>query len=210
MRISLQNISKIYDNQLIFANINAEINSGEVLGIIGNNGSGKSTLIQIIGNFKNASNGEVLYYKENKIINSEDIYKDIYFVSPYNDLIDDFTVNEMLVFHEKTKGFLPNINIGDILENMQLVKYADKQYKQLSTGYKQRLKLALAIFSNVEIILLDEPFSNIDNEGVEVFSAVFEKYFKQRICVICSNSNPDEIKLMNKFINILQYKTLKV
>lgn len=210
MNIILQNITKTYDNQLIFANINAEINNGDILGIIGNNGSGKSTLIQIIGNFKYASKGEIFYKKNNKNITSEEIYKNIYFVSPYNDMVDDFTVKEMLVFHQKIKGLLPNINILDVLENMQLKKYSDKQYKQLSTGYKQRLKLAIALFSNVEILLLDEPFSNIDNEGIEIFSTLFENYFNNRICVICSNNNPHEMKLINKTIKILEYKTIKV
>ncbi|MCX6208115.1 MAG: ATP-binding cassette domain-containing protein, partial [Bacteroidetes bacterium] len=152
MTIQLKNISKKYNKEWLFKNLDYTFNTKETYAITGLNGSGKSTLLQIIAGFIIPSEGKIFVDNEEA---NEDFYKNISVAAPYLELIEEMTATEFLQFHLQFKSSINNFSIAQILEQVQLTNAAQKQVRYFSSGMKQRLKLAKAFFSDTAILLLD-------------------------------------------------------
>ncbi len=199
MQIDLQNIGKKFNKDWIFRNLNYEFKSGNSYAVTGHNGSGKSTLLQIISGFVLPTEGVVLSNE----LDSNIMYQQISIAAPYLELIEEMTALEFLQFHQQFKSFINNFTLPQILEEVQLTKAADKQIRYFSSGMKQRLKLAQAFFSNTKILLLDEPTSNLDKQGIELYLQLIKRYTNDRLVVICSNDEA-EYSFCNQKLNITQ------
>ena len=187
MTITLENVSKRYNDEWIFKDICYEFLIDEKYAITGPNGIGKSTLLQIICSNISPSSGKVIYKINSKFIPVEKIIRYLSFAAPYLELIEQFTLEEMLAFHSKFKPFYSSLTINEIIGILGMGKQKDKQIKLFSSGMKQRVKLALAFFSDTAIILLDEPCTNLDKAGVEWYHSLIKEYCKNRLTIICSN-----------------------
>jgi len=209
MKISLANAGKRFNREWIFRNADLEFSSSNSYAITGPNGSGKSTMLQCIGGMFQLSEGSIQYETSNKPVTNEDAYKHISFCAPYLDVIEEMTLVEFLQFHNQFKSFIKNFSISNIIEEIGLKEALNKQIRYYSSGMKQRVKLAQSIFSDTSIVLLDEPCSNLDLKGIELYHSLIEKYCKQRVVIVCSN---DEIEysFTNKRINVLDYKTANI
>ena len=185
MTIELKNIGKKFNKDWIFRNINYTFSQNNSYAITGFNGSGKSTLLQIISGFVIPTEGEV------SCSNPENLYKHISIAAPYLELVEEMTATEFLQFHQQFKPFINNISIPSLLENVELSKAADKQIRYFSSGMKQRLKLAQAFFSNTSILLLDEPTSNLDKQGISLYHKLIHSYAANRLLIICSNDETE-------------------
>ncbi len=204
--IRLENIGKRYNQDWIFRNINIEISKGDKIAILGHNGSGKSTLLQIISGFVTPSKGTIEFHLEGNKINITEIHQHLSFASPYIDLIDDFTLTEMFELYASLKRMRNNLNIKDFISISRLEKNEDKTIGHFSSGMKQRLKLTLAILSDVDFIFLDEPLSNLDSEGILWYTKMTELYIADKTVLICSNNVKDETFFCNRQLSILDYK----
>lgn len=203
MEITLENISKRYIHEWVFKNISIKIKAESKWAIVGPNGSGKSTLLQIISGFRLPSSGNITYRLNNKTIEAEAAYQHISFASPYIELIEEFTLMELVNFHfQWRKKYIP---VKDIIELFNLKKAVDKPIKYFSSGMKQRLKLAVAFGTASDILLLDEPTANLDSEGIQVYNNCIHDLVGNRTLVIASNE-PMEYELCNNFIGINNYK----
>jgi ABC-type multidrug transport system ATPase subunit len=191
VEIQLSNVSKRYAFQWIIKDLNADFTDQHISAIAGNNGSGKSTLIKILSGFLSPSQGVLKYAIDNNKLPVSDIYKRISLVAPYTDLINEFTLEEMLHFHSKFKPFRQQINISDFQEIIQLKVAPDKQLFQYSSGMKQKIQLALAILSDTSILLLDEPTSFLDVNAKKWFSDLLQKNTQNRCVIIASNDSFD-------------------
>ena len=183
MKISLQNLGKRFNREWIFRHFDYEFISQKSYAITGPNGSGKSTLLQVMGGAITLSEGTVVY--EN--IKPEDIYKHISIAAPYLELVEEMTLTEFFNFHAELKNWLPSITIKKILSVIELEKAADKQLRYFSSGMKQRLKLAQAFFSDTSVLLLDEPCTNLDEDGVQLYHRLINEYTLNRIVIVSSN-----------------------
>lgn len=187
MQIEAQNISKKYIKDWIFRDLNYTFQSGEQYAIIGPNGSGKSTLLQVLTGFVPQTEGKIIYSNQNQIISEHDIYKHISFASPYLENIEEFTLNELIDFHFKFKTLQYLDSKEELIAKMYLEKSLHKQIKFYSSGMKQRVKLALAFFSNTDLLVLDEPTSNLDKTGIAWYQSLIQDYSKNRTILIGSN-----------------------
>ncbi|MBS1652770.1 MAG: ATP-binding cassette domain-containing protein [Bacteroidetes bacterium] len=206
LKIQLNTVSKKFQNEWIFKNIQLEIAPFETLVIKGNNGSGKSTLLQIIAGFVSPTKGTVLHFIENKPIENEKMFSHIAIASPYLQLIEDFTILELANHCNKFKPFENNISAKDFTELIELKHAANKQIKQLSSGMKQRVKLGLAIYSKAPLLLLDEPLSNLDFNGGEWYKRQIKNVLNKKTIIVCSNQIEDEYFFCNKSLLISEYK----
>jgi len=195
MRIELKNIGKKYNDNWIFNGINLLFEAGNIYPIIGNNGSGKSTLLQVISGYVTPNEGRI-EFNENGVIPIEDWYKYLSIAAPYLDLFEEFTIDETIDLHAKLKALRKPKDL--ILEEIELINHRQKTLKQLSSGMRQRVKLALAIYSETPIILLDEPCSNLDSKWTDWYNKALSKSLDNRIVIICSNSQSEELKLANQ------------
>jgi ABC-type multidrug transport system ATPase subunit len=207
MNIQLSNAGKRFNRDWIFRNINYSFESGKSYAIIGPNGSGKSTLLQIIAASITVSEGAVEYTQEEErsIISTEEIYKHIALTAPYLELIEEMTATEFLQFHASFKPLLPGIEINTILGIIGLERAVTKQIRFYSSGMKQRLKLAQAIFSNVSILLLDEPCTNLDASGYTLYYQLIKDFCKDKLLIVSSN-DINEYNFCDERLSILDYK----
>lgn len=196
MHIKLIQIGKKFDRNWIFNHIDAELSSPGIYGLIGFNGSGKSTLLQIISGFVTPTNGEIIYHGGKTSV--EDIYTHCSMAAPYMELPSEFTIIESIQLHEKFKPFRENWTAKSILTDLELDQHAHKTLDQLSSGMRQRLKLALAICSNSSLILLDEPCANLDSKWTAWYNDRLKSEAGGRLIVISSNSQELELRHVNK------------
>lgn len=156
------------------------------------------------------SEGKIFYNSDNqpsfenlKQANSETAYRPISIAAPYLELIEEMTAAEFLRFHE---GFKPlQKDIPAILSAVGLEKAAQKQIRYFSSGMKQRLKLAQAFFSDTSVLLLDEPVTNLDEEGIAVYQRLRKTMTQNRLVIISSN-DPQEYENCDEVIRMADYK----
>lgn len=206
MQIKLSNLGKKFQREWIFRNVNFTLEQGESYVLIGPNGSGKSTLMLILSGLLSASEGTLKYEKGNgQQIPAEQFYHFQSIVAPYEEVVEEFTLTELLDFHFAFKPALDNMSSTDIIEALYLTTARYKYIKQFSSGMKQRLKLGLAFYSKSKVLFLDEPCSNLDARGIEWYQQEVKKVLRERLIVICSNQ-PYEYEFVDHKINIEQYK----
>lgn len=192
MDIALTDIGKQYGPHWIFKGINAQFSSGNIYPIIGNNGSGKSTLLQIISGYITPNTGEVMFQLNGRAIEIEEWYRHIAIAAPYLNLFEEFTVEESILLHSRLKP-IQSQSPEALMEEIDLLRDRNKSLRQLSSGMRQRLKLALAMSSKSEVLLLDEPCSNLDKHWIAWYNDALQRLSEERIILICSNSQEEEL-----------------
>jgi ABC-type multidrug transport system ATPase subunit len=205
MKIKLTKLGKRYNSDWIFRNLDFQFDLGKHYAITGPNGSGKSTLLQIISGSALHNEGTVDYEELNKPIRAEKIFEKVSFAAPYLELVEEMTLHEFFSFHDKMKGWVPTINTDKIISILALEKSAHKQIRYYSSGMKQRAKLAQAIFSNVPVVLLDEPLTNLDDEGIALYQNLIKLYCIDRLVIVSSNDKK-EYSFCDQMINMKDYK----
>ncbi|SFH11163.1 ABC transporter ATP-binding protein [Pedobacter insulae] len=204
MNISLQNIGRRFNKEWIFRGINFQFEQGCNYAVLGPNGSGKSTLLSVLLGSLSPSEGDLKYHGLNEI-KVDNIYQYISFAAPYIDLIEEFTLQETIAFHFQFKEYAEKLNAAGVLSLLGLEKSHDKALKYFSSGMKQRTKLALACCSNSPILLLDEPTSNLDTQGVDWYLELIEKFGQGKMIIIGSNQH-HEYSFCNERLSISDYK----
>jgi ABC-type multidrug transport system ATPase subunit len=131
--------------------------------------------------------GKVKYTSANGEMPSEEIYQHISVATPYLDLIDEFTLSEQLRFHFRLKSSRYAMSEVEMLEKMNLLHARHKYIANLSSGMKQRVKLALAFFSQAEVVFLDEPGTNLDNQAFEWYGEQLQNLPDNALVFIASN-----------------------
>jgi ABC-type multidrug transport system ATPase subunit len=205
MQISTKNLGKKFSNEWIFRNLNHTFQSGESYTFVGSNGSGKSTLLQVLSGYMPHSEGVIEYSIDTKKIEVDNFYKHLIIAAPYLELIEDFTLTELLEFHVKFKPLKNNLSIPEFIDFIELPKAKNKELKFFSSGMKQRVKLGLAFQSDCEILMLDEPTSNLDAQATDWYLRNVQEYSKNRLLFICSNQ-PAEYQFCKNILNIQDYK----
>lgn len=205
LQIRVQEASKRFQYEWIFKNLNLDLTSGDSLAITGSNGSGKSTLLKCLSGAIPLTSGSISFLRDEKILPDTDWYTFLTLATPYLELPEEFTLKEVLEFHFKFKPIFGNLGIKEMMEILYLESHQNKPVSQFSSGMKQRVKLGLAVFSEVEVILLDEPTSNLDKKGISWYLNLIENYAKNRILIICSNE-PREYEFCGQKIAMEDFK----
>jgi len=206
LNITLHNIGRRYNREWIFRHLDYTFSLGTSYAILGPNGSGKSTLMKVISGALSPSEGELSYVLNSSKLELDACYAQLSLAAPYVDLIEEFTLDELLVFHVKFKPLLAGFTIPKIKE---ILGFQDtvyhKEIKNFSSGMKQRVKLILACCSDTSVLFLDEPTSNLDKEGEKWYLDLVELTKKNRIIIIGSNQE-HEYSFCQEFIQIMDYK----
>ena len=189
-----------------------ELSVGNNYAILGANGSGKSTLLQVIAGNQLASEGKISYFSSKdpssalREISAEEIYTQLSLASPYLELIEEFTLDECVRFHGKFKKFRNGLGPAELIEAAYLTEAKNKNIKDLSSGMKQRVRLALAILGDTPLLLLDEPCSNLDARGVEWYKKLVADNKADRLIIVCSNEQKDEYEFCEQQIRLEDHK----
>ena len=206
MRIQVTAASKRFNTEWIFSNLNFSFTTGQHYALIGNNGSGKSTLLQIIAGYIGLTKGGIQWIStSNETIDSTNIFQYISIATPYLELVEEFTALEQIIFHQQFKPLQNGLEPIELLEKIGLRNAAKKQIRNFSSGMKQRLKLALAIFDQAPILLLDEPCSNLDQEGIQTYHQLMQKYAMHKLVIVASN-DPQEYQFCSQQLALSDFK----
>ncbi len=205
MQISLSDTGKRFNRDWIFRKLSYEFHSADSYAITGPNGSGKSTLLQIIAGAVTASEGKIDFIIDEKKIDENNFYKYISIVTPFQELIEEMTLVEFLNFHNKFKPLPRGITIDAVISIISLEHAAHKQIRYYSSGMKQRVKLAQAVFSDTPSILFDEPCTNLDEAGISLYHSLINNYCLDRLVIVSSNDR-QEYSFCRNIINVMDYK----
>lgn len=205
-----ENIEKKFINRLIFRGVTIYLKTGSSLAVTGRNGSGKSTFVKILANLISETSGRISYSIYGKELLKEKYYLHTGFVAPYLNLYDELTAYENLEFFYKLKvnKGKPVEKVNFLLDRVNLYKRRNDEVKSFSSGMKQRLKYAFAIISKPELLILDEPRSNLDEEGIKLAYGIAEEQKERGILIIATNDKEDT-SLCKTIMNIEEFKGKK-
>jgi ABC-type multidrug transport system ATPase subunit len=205
--IQLDNICKRFRYEWIFKNISTTFEAGKTYAILGPNGSGKSTLMKILSGHLTPSVGAVFFEINSKKTDIDAVYRYVSYAAPYIDLIEEMTLREMIDFHTRFKPLSSGLKTQDLIELLGFPKSAEKEIRYFSSGMKQRLKLVLAISTDTPILLLDEPTTNLDAQGIKWYRQLIDRFAlsKNRLVVIASNIEHD-FAFCSHQMNITDFK----
>jgi ABC-type multidrug transport system ATPase subunit len=205
MQIILKGVGKKFGREWIFKGLDKSVTAGRPLAITGPNGSGKSTLMLIISGWTLPSSGKISYLLGNKELRAEGIYRYIDFIAPYTELVEELTLDEFIRFHFKFKRLNKGMDTNEILKVARLQDNKQKYLSHFSSGMKQRLKLALGLYSDSPVLLLDEPTTNLDYINKAWYLREIQNVLNNKIVIIASNQ-PDEYSFAADHIKIERYK----
>ncbi|ANW97155.1 ABC transporter ATP-binding protein [Wenyingzhuangia fucanilytica] len=203
--LEIKNVSYAYTaKKPVLKNIDFTVSKGEYIALLGESGCGKSTLLELIYGLMDIEDGEVLYHGK-KLLGPK------YHLIPGHPfmkyLAQDFSLMPYTTAAENVGEFLSNIykdkknaRIQELLEVVDMVDFAHIKVKNLSGGQKQRIAIARVLAKEPEILLLDEPFSHIDNfRKNNLRRSLFNYLKKQKItCVVATHDSTDALSFADK------------
>lgn len=192
MRVVLKNAGKQFEKHWVLRDFNGEFSSPNAVAILGQNGSGKSTLLKMLSGYLQPDEGKI-EFAESNLIPVEKIYPKVSMAAPWMELIEEFTLIEILHFHSRFRNWVQPFDLQQLLDISELRHAAHKQLRNYSSGMKQRVKLMLAILTQSSLLLLDEPCSNLDAKAVAWYQQLLKAYLGNRLLFVASNHQADEI-----------------
>ncbi len=199
IKIVAQTLSKSYNGvDRIFSGLDFEINQGDVFGILGRNGSGKTTLLKILAGLITPSDGNVELILNGSRIKDEDKVKHLGFVAPYLTLFEEFHSIE----HLKIVSMLRGVTFSEaycleLLDFFDLTSAKDKLIREYSSGMKQRFKFIVGLIHQPMLLFLDEPFTNLDESGIQKVTAIIHEFRNDGKIVVVATNDQREANLCN-------------
>ena len=191
MKIIGKNIGKKYGKNWVFRELNFQLEGQSKVAIIGKNGVGKSTLLQIISGYLTPTEGTI---EMDRIKKGADQLTTI-FIGPYTEIIEELTLGELLRFHCNFKN--AKIDMKEMAERASLP--LNKFISDFSTGMKQRVKLIIAFYFDNDLIFMDEPTSNLDQEGFDWWKS---ELLKMSNTILIASNDKEEISLCEQMIEL--------
>ena len=200
MEVQLAGIGKRYSREWILKDVEFHISSGEHVAVLGGNGSGKSTLLKIIAGYLTPTKGAINYTIDTAAISQTDLYKQISFVAPYQDVYRKMTVSELCRFHFSLRTWRQGSNEALLFETVGLP--LEVPISTFSSGMVQRLKLGLALHTNSSLLLFDEPTMNLDEKATAWFIDQLALLPFESTVVIASNLPGSETSTCTRNVRI--------
>lgn len=189
MELVLEDLAKLYNSHWIFRHLNLSIASGSRWAIRGHNGSGKSTLTAILLGLTLPTEGKVKCIKKGTDVPAENLPLFTSFASPYMLVPQELTVRQLYRNYNRFRTC--SLDEEAFVRKAWLEGDDHKTIAQFSTGMVQRLRLTLALSTNSDLVILDEPTSNLDVKGKEWFDSMISEHLGPRTLIIASNEESD-------------------
>jgi heme exporter protein A len=198
------NLAKRFGSRVVFSSLNFELSTGESLAVVGPNGSGKSTLLMTLLALHRPTKGRVEFFANGDLLDESQVRSHISFVSPYLNLYDQLTAEENLKFFSTVSGNnITGKQINRLLEKVGLAGRGSDLVAGYSSGMKQRLKYAVALLKEPAFLFLDEPTSNLDEDGRQLVKDVIEEHRSRCVTIIATN-DAEESRLADKQLKLGQ------
>lgn len=193
--LSVNNIQKSFNRINILNNVTFTQKKGESIALMGKNGSGKSTLLRIISRIMKADSGTVTFNDNNLLSANSKHRKNMFYIGHEPSMYSFFSPFENLKFLLKTRDLISNVRyVNEKLDYYGLIEFIDKPISVFSKGMLQKLKLAQADLINPDLLLFDEPYTGLDDDGVLLVDKLIEKIKKQNKSLIMVLHNKHKAK----------------
>ncbi|MFA7471859.1 MAG: ATP-binding cassette domain-containing protein [Spirosomataceae bacterium] len=206
MEIILENAGKKFNTEWILRQVNLHLTAGNGYAFTGANGSGKSTLIRLLTGQLPVTEGNIKHRYLGKEIHVDDWYRLIIMAAPYLELVEEFSLQEFVKFHQSFKKFKNQLTVKQFLDFSELSHAQNKLIRHFSSGMKQRLRLALAFQTDVPVVLLDEPTSNLDSKGIDWYQQNVSLLLNQGQLLVIGSNQPAEYALCQYQVRMSDYK----
>lgn len=202
--IKIQNLSKFFGSHQALKDINLEVKKGEFIAIFGPNGAGKTTLIKIISTLISPTSGAIFINEQNIKEKSLEARKQIGAISHDTYLYESLTAYENLMFYGRMYGVQNLENkIETLLEQVGLKARRNDRVATYSRGMKQRLSIARAVLHNPEILLLDEPYTGLDQQASRTFEKILADLYgseKEKTTIMTTHDLERGLQMCNRAI----------
>jgi len=195
--IKANNLSKSFNGNRIFSGININLEKSRVLGVVGNNGSGKTTLLKIVAGIFNPDTGE-MNLKENIKLD---------FLGHENMLYQNFSILENIDFFSNISGFRITSELQDEIEKaLGLQNILGKKISDLSYGQRKKASMLRSLISDPDLLVLDEPFSNLDSDSTDSFISILKTLKEAGKSIIISSNRKDIVgSVSDNLLNMDDY-----
>lgn len=192
MRVTFLHVTKTFGRETVVKTMDRTFEPGSRTSILGPNGSGKSTLLQLVAGALIPTGGSITHEVNGGIVAPEDVYRQVSMAAPYMALYEELSLREAIGTHMAFKPLRDGIALEQVAQLAMLERQLEKTVHNFSSGMKQRLKLALAILSDTSLLLLDEPASNLDANGIRWFKELLLQHLEGRTLLVASNRQEEE------------------
>jgi len=204
VQITATGLGKRFQRDWIFRELTHTFQPGSATAVLGPNGAGKSTLLNTISGQLLSTEGTLAYGLGSQAVAVEDVPQYLAYAAPYLELLEELTLLELLQFHTQFKPLRPGVSLDKLIDLMYLEKSRQQLVREFSSGMKQRLKLALALYADAPLLLLDEPTTNLDATGVAWYQEHVQATRAGRTLLLSSNVAAeyafcDEVLLVTDF-----------
>ena len=195
--LKVRNLSKSFSNSSILKDVNFTLDQGKICAVVGSNGSGKTTFLKCLSGLMSYDEGVIDFSSQNGHL----------FLSDKLNIFGDLTIKQNL--EVLSRYYNQDFNQASFKESLKLLninQYKELPLKFLSRGNLQRNKLCVAINLNWDYLLIDEPFSNLDYDGVKIFKDIFENFKSENKSIIFSTHQNDDNSFCDKIVIIEDFK----
>lgn len=165
LAIEAERVTRRFGASWVLRGVSLRVARGEIVGLLGANGSGKSTLLRIFATLLRSNGGEARIGGVDVTADADGVRQQVGFLAHSAGLYDDLTARENLAFAATMRG-LPTTDLDLRLERVGLTPVADRRVRGFSAGMQRRLALARLQLASPSVLLLDEPYSNLDSAGI--------------------------------------------
>jgi len=171
LAIDASGVARRFGTRWVLRGVSMQVHAGEAVGLLGANGSGKSTLLRIFSTLLRPSAGTVSVFGHDVVRAPDEVRGELGFLSHTPGLYDDLTARENLRFAATMLG-ADCADINSVLERVGLSHAADERVRGFSAGMERRLAVARMLMAKPRLLLLDEPYSNLDADGIAMMSGI--------------------------------------
>jgi len=195
--IKANNLSKSFNGNRIFSGIEFNVEKSRILGVVGNNGSGKTTLLKIVAGIINSDTGSINFKEKIKLD----------FLGHENMLYQNFSISENINFFSEISGFKISSELQDEMKKaLGLQNILGKKISDLSYGQRKKASMIRSLISDPDLLILDEPFSNLDSESTDSFISILKKLKKSGKSIIISSNRKDIVgSVSDNLLNMDDY-----
>lgn len=205
MKLELHDAGVSYQRDWVFRRLTYTFEAGKTYAILGPNGSGKSTLLKALSGHLGLHEGRLEASLAGKEIDKDNLFRHLTIAAPYVELVEEFTVAEMVRLHYRFKLLYPGFSEEDVVARVMLTRHRNKALRHLSSGMRQRLKVGLALLSDTPLVLLDEPATNLDASGITWYRQLRTETESGRLVIIASNRE-EEYSGSHAVVDVMEYK----
>ena len=197
-------LGRRFGRHWVFQELSFAFRSGEPTAILGPNGAGKSTLLSVLAGWTSATAGSLCYSIDGQILAAENLYRHTSLAAPYLDLPDELTVAEAAAFQARLKPWRAGVTgAAEVVAQARLDgALSHRRVRDLSSGLRQRLRLALALLSGARLVLLDEPTANLDRAGINWYQDLIAQTCTPERLVLVASNVAEEYAFCTRSLNL--------